>query len=224
MDIGDRIRILRTSSGMTQEELANYLHITKQAVYKYETKLVTNIPMDKIAQMSQLFNVSPSKIMGWDKKIITRDEVNNRIEIVQRYKNYSPHEICDMVGVSENEYEKLIAHNFTTNDTTLANLSEKSGFSIDFLNGLGYTTQKPIDQWYDDYQQDYFIADDFTKIIIEHKVGAPVYKTKMQSDNTTASLSDLKLAILDVIDQIPEEQQRAFLEMAKIYRDSLKKD
>lgn len=38
------------------------------------------------------------------------------------------------------------------------------------------------------------------------------------------SLSELKLAILDVIDQIPEEQQRAFLEMAKIYRDSLKKD
>ena len=41
---------------------------------------------------------------------------------------------------------------------------------------------------------------------------------------TESSLSDLKLAILDVIDQIPEEQQRAFLEMAKIYRDSLKKD
>ena len=40
----------------------------------------------------------------------------------------------------------------------------------------------------------------------------------------TPSLSELKLAILDVIDQIPEEQQRAFLEMAKIYRDSLKKD
>ena len=41
---------------------------------------------------------------------------------------------------------------------------------------------------------------------------------------TDSSLSELKLAILDVIDQIPEEQQRAFLEMAKIYRDSLKKD
>lgn len=41
---------------------------------------------------------------------------------------------------------------------------------------------------------------------------------------TEPSLSDLKLAILDVIDQIPEEQQRPFLEMAKIYRDSLKKD
>ncbi len=41
---------------------------------------------------------------------------------------------------------------------------------------------------------------------------------------TESSLSELKLAILDVIDQIPEEQQRAFLEMAKIYRDSLKKD
>lgn len=41
---------------------------------------------------------------------------------------------------------------------------------------------------------------------------------------TESSLSELKLAILDVIDQIPEEQQRAFLEMAKIFRDSLKKD
>lgn len=45
-----------------------------------------------------------------------------------------------------------------------------------------------------------------------------------REEPTEPSLSDLKLAILDVIDQIPEEQQRAFLEMAKIYRDSLKKD
>ena len=47
-------------------------------------------------------------------------------------------------------------------------------------------------------------------------------EAKMQTSEP--SLSELKLAILDVIDQIPEEQQRAFLEMAKIYRDSLKKD
>ena len=38
------------------------------------------------------------------------------------------------------------------------------------------------------------------------------------------SLSELKLAILDVIDQIPEEQQRNFLEMAKLYASSHKKD
>lgn len=38
------------------------------------------------------------------------------------------------------------------------------------------------------------------------------------------SLSDLKLAILDVIDQIPEEAQRNFLEMAKLYASSHKKD
>lgn len=38
------------------------------------------------------------------------------------------------------------------------------------------------------------------------------------------SLSDLKLAILDVIDQIPEDAQRNFLEMAKLYASSHKKD
>ena len=41
---------------------------------------------------------------------------------------------------------------------------------------------------------------------------------------TDSSLSELKLAILDVIDQIPEEQQRVFLEMAKLYASSHKKD
>ena len=45
-----------------------------------------------------------------------------------------------------------------------------------------------------------------------------------REEPTEPSLSELKLAILDVIDQIPEEQQRTFLEMAKLYANSLKKD
>ena len=49
-------------------------------------------------------------------------------------------------------------------------------------------------------------------------------EAKKQSTDSTASLSDLKLAILEVIDQIPEEAQRNFLEMAKLYASSHKKD
>ena len=35
MTIGERIREARTAKGLTQEQLAEQVHVTKQAVYKY---------------------------------------------------------------------------------------------------------------------------------------------------------------------------------------------
>lgn len=209
MKIKDRIKKLRISAEMTQEELAKHLGVSKQAVYKYETGLVTNIPMDKIAIMSELFGVSPSQIMGWEEKIITREEVSNRISIVQQYKRYSIQQICDLIGISENKYKNLLSQNFDTNDTTLANLSERSGFPIEFLNGLGYTTQNPIDQWSDDYQQDYFLASDYIKMIIESKIGAPAYKPKSGS---AASLSPNRQKLIEWAQTVPEDKVEPILQ------------
>lgn len=64
--IGERIKNLRVSQKMSQEDLAAKLNTTKQAIYKYENNIVTNIPMDKIEQISNIFEVRPSYIMGWN--------------------------------------------------------------------------------------------------------------------------------------------------------------
>jgi|GEM_PF-2110231 len=66
MAIGDRIKALREERGITQTELAKILGTSKQNIYKYENNIITNIPSDKIEQMSNFFNVSPSYIMGWE--------------------------------------------------------------------------------------------------------------------------------------------------------------
>lgn len=66
MTIGERIKELRTSLNLSQQELADKLSVAKQTVYKYETGIVTNIPSDKIEVMAALFNVSPQHLMGWD--------------------------------------------------------------------------------------------------------------------------------------------------------------
>lgn len=63
---GEAIKELRKAASLSQEELARKLNTTKQTVYKYENGIVTNIPSDKIEAMSQIFNVSPAVIMGWD--------------------------------------------------------------------------------------------------------------------------------------------------------------
>ena len=65
MTKGDRIKRLRTDRNMTQPELAGLIGTTKQTIYKYENGTVTNIPSDKIEAMAQIFNVSPSYILGW---------------------------------------------------------------------------------------------------------------------------------------------------------------
>lgn len=66
MGIGQRIREERCRKGMSQEEVAKAIDSTKQAVYKYENGIVTNIPTDKIIKLANLFNVSPAYLMGWE--------------------------------------------------------------------------------------------------------------------------------------------------------------
>ena len=59
MTIGERIREVRTAKGLTQEQLAEQVHVTKQAVYKYETGIVTNIPLDKLESIAACLGVAP---------------------------------------------------------------------------------------------------------------------------------------------------------------------
>ena len=66
MTIGEKIKHLRIKSGLTQEDIAKSTGTTKQAIYKYENGIVTNIPTDKIEKMADLFGVTPSYLMGWD--------------------------------------------------------------------------------------------------------------------------------------------------------------
>ena len=86
MNIGDRIKELRISSQMSQQELADKLNVAKQTVYKYENGIVTNIPSDKIEIMASLFHVSPQSIMGWDDTPCSSD----LSELYEKYPNIKP--------------------------------------------------------------------------------------------------------------------------------------
>ncbi len=66
MTIGERIKRLREEHNMSQTELAEKLNTSKQNLYKYENGIITNIPSDKIKMIAQIYDVSPSYIMGWD--------------------------------------------------------------------------------------------------------------------------------------------------------------
>ncbi|MCY7023685.1 MULTISPECIES: helix-turn-helix domain-containing protein [Streptococcus] len=61
--VGERIRKLRIAQGFTQARLAEILHVSKAAVYKWESN--TNLPkVMELKNMSSLFHVSADYLLG----------------------------------------------------------------------------------------------------------------------------------------------------------------
>ena len=63
--VGDRIKQVRESKGMTQEELGKACGVTKQTIFKYENNIITNIPLDRLEMMADALVVSSAYLMGW---------------------------------------------------------------------------------------------------------------------------------------------------------------
>lgn len=77
MTMGERIRELRMSHGMSMEDLGKFLGVGRSAIFKYEKGEVENLPRSTIAKMAGLFGVSPSYLMcfdQWDEERLS-DEV-----------------------------------------------------------------------------------------------------------------------------------------------------
>lgn len=76
MSIGKKIRELRESRGMSLEDVARMCGTSRQAIYKYENEIVTNIPYDRIILLAKAFSVPPSQLFDWDedKKISPNEE------------------------------------------------------------------------------------------------------------------------------------------------------
>lgn len=66
MTLGDRIRATRESLKLTQEELGRLCDTTKQTIFKYETGIVTNIPLDRLDLLANQLGVSPAYLLGWE--------------------------------------------------------------------------------------------------------------------------------------------------------------
>lgn len=63
---GTRIKELRMLSGMSQEELGRRVGVQRAAINKYEKGTVTNIPIQTIEKIANVYDVSPTYIVGWN--------------------------------------------------------------------------------------------------------------------------------------------------------------
>ncbi len=66
MTMGDRIRAAREALKLTQEDLGRLCNTTKQTIFKYETGIVTNIPLDRLDLLSEQLGVTVAYLLGID--------------------------------------------------------------------------------------------------------------------------------------------------------------
>ena len=109
MNKGERIKLLRESKGLTQEELAKRLNTTKQTIFKYEKGVITNIPSDRIESMAKIFETTPEYILCWDQVQKKNDALSDIVirmrtdpaffEAVKRLNDMDPDKLSGLLAL-----------------------------------------------------------------------------------------------------------------------------
>lgn len=65
--IGERIKALRISEGMSQDRLAEMLYITKPTISKYENNRI-KIPSELVCAIAEALNTTPNYLLSGDER------------------------------------------------------------------------------------------------------------------------------------------------------------
>lgn len=100
---GAKINYLRRLTGMSQEELGRRVGLQRAAINKYEKGTVENIPIKTIEKIAQVFDVSPTFIVGWkDTNSNPLSAETKVIEGVQRFYGKDAVEILEIYSTLNN--------------------------------------------------------------------------------------------------------------------------
>lgn len=80
MNLGEKIKELRKSKGITQEQLSDMLNVSSQAVSKWETG-VANPDLALIPDLAKMFEVSTDELLGVDNKDKSENNENVMIDV-----------------------------------------------------------------------------------------------------------------------------------------------
>lgn len=91
MTVGERIQMHRKQSGMSQEELGQKLHVSRQTISLWE-KDQTVPTLDNLVRLREVFNITVDDILGFEEKQRALEPVPNEI---YRF-NYSRKELSEI--------------------------------------------------------------------------------------------------------------------------------
>lgn len=67
-NIGERIKALRKKEGLTMEQLAERVGVSKVSIHKWEAGKVDNMKSSHVNNVAKAFGVSPAYLLGFEDK------------------------------------------------------------------------------------------------------------------------------------------------------------
>ena len=94
MEMKDRIKSRRSELGLTLEEIANRVGVSRATVLRWEEGTIQNMGRDKIASLAAALHVTPAYLMGW-----TDDPgVQMEHDLASATADFTPEEIQSMLN------------------------------------------------------------------------------------------------------------------------------
>lgn len=84
MSMGDRIHYLRTSLGLTLQELGDKVGVQASTVRKWETGYIKTLRTDKIQNLAEALDTSVDYLMGWTDNSININSVGTNNGVIGR--------------------------------------------------------------------------------------------------------------------------------------------
>ena len=111
MEIGERIRWLRTLQCMTIATLADKVGVTRQTISRYETGAIEDIPKNKLEIIATALDVTIDYLQGWT----TESQLDSLMVDIQRHEELleaaqsddERAEIQQSISIMEESYEDL---------------------------------------------------------------------------------------------------------------------
>ncbi len=95
MEINERIKKRRKEIGLSAEEVANALHVSRATIYRYESKEIEKLPTNIIEPLSNVLKCSVPYLMGWDEMDDARKDTNSNIDYLVKLSQSLPPDQLD---------------------------------------------------------------------------------------------------------------------------------
>lgn len=105
------LKLLRAERNLSQQELANILHVSQQSIYKYENGITTP-DLDTLIDMADFFHTSIDYLVGYS-------AISHKIEPVTE-TSLNEQELAVI-----HNYRKLSTKNLTLIETLISELAQK---------------------------------------------------------------------------------------------------
>ena len=65
MSVSERIKARRLEEGLSVDEVADKLGVSRATIYRYESAEIANMGIDKLEPLAKALNTTPAYLMGW---------------------------------------------------------------------------------------------------------------------------------------------------------------